>query len=208
MLVLFAVSCSSPEKKANALIKTYMQTEIIDMSQYEPLSSIIEPAKNLIVYQPEYQKAYNKCRSITGDLSIQKMDMEGSVKMRDIYADDLKYSWGRRHYDEYNKEVKEKKAECEKTYAKLFEVLDSMDNIIKTTNEEEDLGWKVIHNYKLGGIPTRTIYIFDKDMTRIINCLDPDDLQTMIDELDEAKKSLAELPQMKAAFEDFKNRTL
>ena len=207
LLSLSIVSCTNPEKKANAAIKEFLKTKPIDLALYQPLSNVIDTAYNLVVYNEDlyelcldYTKAKNQAERSYRDIG-RKEDS------RDNYADVRHYSWGRRSYNKYSEEVREAKAAYILNQATYIQSLEKILDIIDCTDENKVIGWRVLHNLKYNGEVIQVLVILNPEMDRVLHFFtDNDDIEYVQEKLKEIVPLRYELSVMKENLEAYKEK--
>lgn len=178
-LVVLASCSSSPEDKANALIKEEMKKVLYHAETYDPVETQIDSAftpfddpmfydKTLRLYKlgtaiDEYDR---KIRSEKSDMAHYR-DM---LRIMFSSSNQERYNQAKENYDEYLA----KKAETESKAKALANELKKM-----LDREQLFIGFKARHRYRANNNAGQTVfgdmeYLFDKDISKVVAAYDMD----------------------------------
>ena len=175
-IILFASCAKSPEQKANALIKEYLEKTLYHPDTYAPtnteLDSAFTPYDDPVFYEKTLKLAklgvlIEECND---DASSAKRGMAiwggpyQSALSRESYKED------KAKYDEAIQKKKKALAECEEVSKELKEL---------KNQKEEFIGFKAVHSYRANNNAGQTIggialFIISKDLNNILAAYDMD----------------------------------
>lgn len=177
ILSLLAVSCKSPEEKANALIEEDVKKMLYYAESYDPVETVVDsaftPFDSPIFYDKAIQ-SYQFCKTIAELKHKMKSEKISMFIHRDgpyqSALDKDNYQEAKNKYNEYDKQIKS----LEMKIAVLANELIAMLN-----EEEVFIGYKVYHRYRAknraGEICFDNMeYMFNKDLDQIVASYDMD----------------------------------
>lgn len=178
------MSCQSPGKKAEKLIKAYMFKSLYDYNSYEATETKIDSCYNSIFYDTEAQLAALAAKESIEEAQEYKEDLEDAEYEMNLWYDN-------RYMTHYGKSrYKSAKEDYNEARKRLLEAqISSNENLLQIKQKSIDyntdfIGWEVMHSFRCntrGGDPSLGNYTFiiNKDFTEIINVIDKDDQSTM-----------------------------
>lgn len=188
-VVLFS-GCKSREEKVAELIKQDMFKTLYDFESYEPIETKIDSAFTSIYTDSTIIAYAYIARHFLDDVQDDLEKVKEAQRTAKIWSDSYS-SYGR---SEYEKAYNESKEYLEKVNSNMSIVNNYVDSIKAASSNfvNEFCGWKATHrfrcktkggNFDLGDY----IYIFDKDLKRIIHKEDANDdsnskIKSLIDE--------------------------
>lgn len=155
MMALVMLSCGSPEKDAQKLIKDFFKTNIDNPSSYEAVEfGTLDSVFTTLEDNADYRTAKHNHRMCM-------IDVDGNQTL----ADDC------RVYGEYDKAIEYLK-KAEEALNKSQEYTQQMDKIRKSFKPQFN-GWKMSHSFRcenaFGAVVLNEMDVyFDKDITKIV----------------------------------------
>ncbi|MBO6118586.1 MAG: membrane lipoprotein lipid attachment site-containing protein [Bacteroidales bacterium] len=202
---LMLSACSkSPEEKANVLIKEHLQKTLYHPDKYDPAETVIDSAFSPADDPEFHQKLFDAYK-----LSVQISEIEDQIKKAkatmSIYQNNpFGDGYIRNQYDQAKEEYESLLAQQEKLQEKGAKMKAEFDSMGKKFKKEgkKFIGFKASHKFRCQNNAGQTLfgnyyYLFDKDITQILESLDIDGdeyktLQMMFDQIHEMAESEVE----------------
>lgn len=173
---LFASCTKSPEQKAEALIKEYLEKTLYHPDTYAPTETKLDSAFTPFDSPDFYEKTLKMAKL---SMAVQKYDDEVKQAQSEVSL------WSGPYQTSYERnslqEAKEKYEIALENKNKAIEESKKLGEILKKdiNKKGEFIGFKAFHSYRANNNAGQTIggraeFIFDKNMTKIIASYDLD----------------------------------
>ncbi len=179
--LILICSCSSPEDKANELIKKDLRKSLYKPDTYQPVETVIDSAFSP-KDSPEVLSVMDKMSEYGLEMERQKSEMESEESSMAIWGGPDQSELGRTEYNQAKRKYDEAKAKVNdllyESYVLSSELMDIM------SQKKTFIGWKVRHNYRADNNAGNTlignmVYIIDKDFEKIVFSKDADEYDAM-----------------------------
>lgn len=176
VILLFSSCSKTPQQKAEELIKEVMLKNLYHPDTYAPSSTQLDSAYTPYD-DPTFYQATLKLAKLA--IALEKYDNEMSSEKRSmaLWSDPYQSAYGRANYQEAKKkyDIAQEKFEKAKGEAKtLGQELAALRN-----KKKSFIGFKAVHGYRANNNAGQTmggnmLFIFDKDLTKVIATYDMD----------------------------------
>ena len=172
-LTLLTVICScssSPEDKANKLIKQDLLKSLYKPDTYKPVETKVDSAFAPLD-SPEYFAMLEEITSLGKQQSLEQIDLESAESSMAIWGDTYSSEYGQTEYKQAKKKYDQAKSNIERYLIKSQKLAFKLLKYIDT--KKTFIGWFVEHNYRADNNAGQTlignqVYIIDKDFNNII----------------------------------------
>lgn len=178
-LMCSLVGCKSNEQRANELIKDYMFKHLHDFSSYEPVETQVDTAYNIPINNAQVFQLAKDAVEHKEKADEYQGEAEYANRKKNIWSDSYS-SYGRQQYKEAFEEQKEQTKNYTAEMLAVANDLTEMYQIISGLNQDEVLGWSVVHSFRCknrGGNTSLSEYLFivDKKFETILSVITDDD---------------------------------
>ena len=202
--VMLSACSKSPEEKANVLIKEHLQKTLYHPDKYAPAETVIDSAFSPVDDPEFHQKLFDAYK-----LSVQISEIEDQIKrakttMSMYQNNPFGDGYIRNQYNQAKEEYESLLAQQERLQEKGAKMKAEFDSMGKKFKKEgkKFIGFKASHKFRCQNNAGQTLfgnyyYLFDKDITQILESLDIDGdeyktLQMMFDQIHEMAESEVE----------------
>lgn len=195
LLMVAVWSCtSSPEDKANKLIKKDLITSLYKPDTYKPVETKIDSAFSPDD-SPEIFLKMQEMYEISGKAIQEENDLEDAESSMAIWGGPYSSSLGQHEYKQAKKKYDQAKNNLDnykrKAQKKLFEIIEMFQK------KKTFCGWKVAHNYRADNNAGQTLignkmFIIDKNFEKILYSIDLETFQNLAESSADIREQSAE----------------
>ena len=177
--LILICSCSSPEDKANELIKKDLRKSLYKPDTYQPVETVIDSAFSP-VDSPESFSIMDQMTLYNQEAEKQKFEMESEESSMSLWSGPYQSELGKTEYKQAKRKYDEAKAKANDYLYKAY--VSSLDLMDKMSQKKTFIGWKVRHNYRADNNAGNTligdmVYIMDKDFENILFSMDAEEYE-------------------------------
>ena len=169
LMAMLVAACSTPEKKAEALIKDYLKMSLLKPDTYKPVKTILREA-NSPYDDLDLLKEVKQLQDMALEYDLTEAQVRNAKSMMALNSGSYQSAYTRNEYQEAKEKYDNANTKIEELKAKGKNLYDKV--VTKLKSNPEQIGYKAFHNYRADDNSGNThignvIVLFDKDMERI-----------------------------------------
>ena len=169
LMAMLVAACSTPEKKAEALIKDYLKLSLLKPETYKPVKTILREA-NSPNDDLDLLKEVKQLQDIAWEYDLTEAQAKNAKSSMAINSGSYQSAYTRNEYQEAKEKYDNANAKIEELKAKGKNLYEKVITKLKSTPEQ--IGYKAFHNFRADDNNGNTyignvIVLFDKDMEKV-----------------------------------------
>ena len=170
-------ACSTPEQKAEALIKDYLQLSLLKPETYKPVKTILREA-NSPYDDLDLLKEVKQLQDIAWEYDLKEAHIKNAKSRMSLNSGSYQSAFTKNEYQEAKEDYDKATAESEELKIKGKNLYEKV--VAKLKTKPEMIGYKALHNFRADDNAGNTyiwnvIALFDKDMDRVTYVFEMDE---------------------------------
>jgi len=181
LMAMLVAACSTPEKKAEALIKDYLKLSLLKPETYKPVKTILREA-NSPNDDLDLLKEVKQLQDIAMKYDLAEDEVRRAKNLMALSSGPYQSAFAKNNYEEAKEDFDKANAKIEELRTKGKKMYDDVVTKLKSTPEL--VGYKALHNFRADDNNGNTyignvVAFFDKDMERVTYVFEMDEYDAL-----------------------------